>query len=720
MATWPGGAVLSEDKENVLIDRIDDKEKTTGLNEQWAAGAFILPANEFVDPDDSANRGFSSASTKFTDGRFGCNIGINAPPQFTPYADWPDKGRLSTRAEPSIFDSSGNYGLGTFWSEIFDDTAQIIYVQPGVAEFNSLFSYLTGAFNHKTSVLARTGRWPSMFYDAASFFGQFTVLATFPLLVAPLITYRLADYFFFRQSARYYHLRQTPHLYWGAVNNIVNQMAINEGIYPRIMNANKEESARLGRPLKLDQEQMDIYHQIAPDIFTEENFIDVFAFATRAQRMANQAMEDEFDQINDKSASDYIGWLKREITGDGRRTDRFINKAGDVKFGALIERFLRWPVYNKDGNPEETTATDPRLILEQQREEILGADSSSAQPDGTAPVPAATNEAVMYSSSTFRHFGDALNAVFRQGANFAIFRVEHTGASTETFSNSSQQAEFATKLNGVSNNFANKRFTLGNGAILGDIAEGAMGMIKDIGMGLANGVTGGLPDAIAGLLGEGFLDVPEHWANSVAQLPSMRYKMTLDLTASNPLSRIMGLYVPWAMVAALFWPKALGRQSYGSPFLVRLFDPGRVQSPLALPVSLTVTRGGGNLGFTTGKKPTRFELTFEFKDLTSVLAMPVFTGVWGNSDRTAIDEDSTITNYLAAITGMSVYDQVYPMAKAKVRLAKLAMGIGTLTSPNYWASAIHDTSTQGILKYTGVPMMLEALSRNSETIIGNT
>lgn len=705
MATYPGGGVLSDDKKSFLIDRIHTNELDSPLNKDWAFSAFILPENEFVDPVDAANRGFSSASTKFTDGRFGCNIGINCYPQITPYADFPDPGRMSTRSEPSIFDSTGNYGLGTFWSEIFDDPAQIIYVQPGVAEFNSLFSFFTGAFNHKTSVLARTGRWPSLFYDIAYFFGTFTMLTTFPMLVAPLITYRLADYFFFRQSAKYYHHRQTPHLYWGAVNNIVNTMAINEGIYPRIMNANKDDSARLGRPWKLDQEQMDIYHQIAPDIFTEENYIDAFAYSTRAQRMANQAMEDEFNQIDDKTATDYVGWLKKELTGDGRRTSKFTDKTGEVTFSALLDNYIKWPVYNKSGSKDETTAQDPRLIMEK---------------EGSTEGGEAPNEAVMYSGSTFRKFGDALNAVYRQGANFAIFRVEHTGATSESFSSSTQQAEFASKLNGISSNFANKRFTLGNGAILGDTVEALTGAVKDVAMGLAGGLTGGLPDAISGILGEGFLEVPEHWANSVASLPTMRYKMILDIPYSNPLSRILGLYIPFAMVAALFWPKALGRQSYGSPFLVKVFDQGRVQSPLAMPVSLTIARGGGNLGFTTNKKPTRFELTFEFKDLSTVLSMPVFTGVWDNSSRTMIDEESTITNYLAAVTGMSLYDQIYPMAKAKVRLAKLAMSIGTLTSSSYWASAIHDTTTQGILKYTGVPILLEAMARNSETVIGTT
>ena len=107
------------------------------------------------------------------------------------------------------------------------------------------------------------------------------------------------------------------------------------------------------------------------------------------------------------------------------------------------------------------------------------------------------------------------------------------------------------------------------------------------------------------------------------------------------------------------------------------------------------------------------------KDLSTILPLPIYTGAWDSSARTLNDEEATITNYLAAVTGMSIYDQIYPIAKAKVRLAKLAMNVGKFTSSAYWASAIHYTSTQGLLKYTGVPLLLEALSRNSENIIGS-
>lgn len=694
IATTKDGAsgVETEDGLGFIIDR-EDPDKDLPLNKDWVFQAFVLPNDKWSDPDDIKNRSFSGASTKWVDGRFGCNIGVNCHPQFTPYADWPDKGRLKSRKEPSIYDSVSDYGLGTFWDEMHDQTAQIIYVQPGKPEFNSLFSYFTGAFDHRTSILARTGR-TSYVAEVGHWFGTMTLLSAFPLIAVPLMLYRVADYFFFRQSAKYYHHRPTPHLYWGAVQTLVNAMVVNEGIFPRVMNQNKEESRRLGMPFKYDQESHDNLSKIAPDLFNN-NMVDVYGYATRAQRMANQAFEDEFEITNQMSSTDYYGYLKTQITGDGRLSTKFINKNAETPLSTLFERWVRWDVYNKRDDGKIEQSNDPRTINETQGDQV------------------------QYREQSFDKYKDALNATFSDGTAFASFRVDHTGSSNESFSNQTQQAEFASKLNGFSKSAQHIRFTMGNGAIMGDVLEAITSGAKDLAMGAISGFTLGLPDSLLGIMGEGYLDVPEHWIDSAASLPSMRYKMTLDLMYSNPISRIFGLYIPFAMVAALAWPNSLGRQSYGAPFIVKLFDPGRVQSGLAMLTNFSVTRGGGNLGFTVNKKPTRFELTFEFKDLSSVLHMPIYSGIWdSNSSRTMIDEESTITNYLAGVCGMSIHDQIYAMSMAKVRAAKLVTSTGRLTSPYFWASATHDAFTNSILKYPfAITQIPRLASRNQEAII---
>lgn len=667
------------------------------LDHEWVKTAFVLTDDKLTDATDLQNRYWTSAGGKFTDGRFGCNIGVNCHPQFTPYADIPEAGRLSGRVPVTLNETTGNYGMGGLWSSAFDDPEQIIYMRFGVPEFNNLFTFFTRAFDHGASVLARTGRWPSFLYSVTKFLGRYMMLTAFPLIAVPILTYEVADFFLFRQSARFYHMKPTMHLYWSSVNLIVNTLAINSGIYPKILGMNKNDTSKIGMPFTLDQETMDIYHELAPDIFTKENYIDVFALVNRGQRLANQLLSDEYTALNEGTATDFFGYLKRTMTGDGTHSTKVSDKSGDVSFGYLISKFFEFGDYHN--SPLDKTEVEADLRT--------GRDVAKDQ-EGYNPL---------YSDSSWENFKNHLSAEFRMGGQFAVMRVSATGAQSESFSNSVQHSALEGKLNSVSSSFQDHRFTLGNGAALGDIVQGAIGLATDVMMGALSGITFGIADGIKGLMGEGYVDIPQHWQSSGAQLPRGQYKMILNAQYGNVLTRIMRLFIPFGMVAAGAWPRSIGRQSYTGPFLCQLFDPGRVQIPLGMITEFTVQRGTGNLGFNLKNQPLSMEISFTVTDLSSILHMPLTTGEFGTNP-TMIDEESTITNYLATVAGQGVYAQVYPAAKAKIRAAKVAMNDGMLSSPAFWASTVHDAGTNSILKYLVIGPLIEAGSRGSESAIG--
>lgn len=677
----------------------DDPDDT--LDHDWVKSAFVLSADGFTDQVDLQNRYWTSAMGKFTDGRFGCNIGINCHSQFTPYADIPEPGRLQGRVPVTLAETSGNYGLGGFWSTAFDDPEQIIYLRYGVPEFNSLFSFFTRAFDHGASVLARTGRWPSFLYDVTNFLGKAIMLTAFPLIAVPILIYEVADFFLFRQSARFYHMKPTMHLYWSSVNLIVNTLALNSGIYPKILGANQNDTSRIGMPFTLDQETMGIYHELAPDIFTSENYIDVFALVNRGQRIANQLLSDEYAALNQGTATDFTGYLKRTMVGDGTHTTKITDKNGDVNFGYMIDQFFKFGDYHDAKTDTVQVESDLRT----------GRDDPKKDAENKAYDP-------LYSDSSWENFKKHLSAEFRMGGQFAVMRVSATGAHTESFSNNAQPSALEGKLNSVSSNFAEHRFTLGNGAALGAVVDGAIGAASDAMMGLLNGVTFGLADGIKGLMGEGYLDIPKHWQSSGAQLPRGQYKLVCTAPYGNVLTRIMKLFVPFAMIAAGAWPRSTGRQSYTGPFLCQLYDAGRVQIPLGMITEFTVQRGGGNLGFNLKNQPLSMELSFTVTDLSSLLHMPLTTGKLG-VDPVMLDEESTITNYLATIAGQNVYNQVYPASRAKIRAAKVALNVGLLSSPAFWASTVHDMATNSLLKYLVVGPLIEAGSRGAEVTIGS-
>lgn len=666
------------------------------LDENWVKTAFVLPKDKFTDETDLKNRYWTSAMGKFTDGRFGCNIGVNCFSQFTPYADIPDKGRLQGREDLKLTENTGNLGMGGYWSQAFDDPEQIIYMRFGVPEFNNFFDFFTKAFNYGSSVLARTGRWPSFLYDAANFIGTYIAVTAFPLIAVAVLAYQTADYFLFRQSAKFYHMKPTMHLYWSAVNSLVNTLALNSGIYPRMMNMNADDTKRLGMPFKMDQENMDIYHRLAPDIFTVENYIDVFALANRAQRLANQLLEDEFNALNQGTATDYLGYVKSEMTGDGRHTTRISDEKNHVPFSLLVNQFLMFGKYYDAPKKEVQVETDIRTANKEDTYDPL------------------------YSEGSFNNFKKHLAAEFRSGGQFAVFRVAYTGATSESFSNSAVESDLSSKLNGMSSEFAHKRFTFGNGSAFGDVVQTMTGAATDVAMGLLSGATFGLADTIKGLLGEGFIEIPKHWQSSSASLPRAQYKLQLMAPYGNIISRIMKLFVPFAMIAAGAWPRSTGRQSYTGPFTCQLYDTGHVQIPLGMITEFSVTRGSGNVGFTTKGQPLSMEISFTVTDLSTILHMPLTAGKLFGPDPTMVDEESTLTNYLAAVAGQTVFNQIFPMTKAKIRAAKLAMQKGMISSPAFWASATHDTMTSGALKYLVVGPVIEGLSRNTEIIEGGS
>jgi hypothetical protein len=83
-----------------------------------------------------------------------------------------------------------------------------------------------------------------------------------------------------------------------------------------------------------------------------------------------------------------------------------------------------------------------------------------------------------------------------------------------------------------------------------------------------------------------------------------------------------------------------------------------------------------------------------------------------------IDEDNILMDYLAVLGSQDMYSQIYPMAKAKLNLAKKIMEVQKLTSPAYWGSLFHDSATSGTLQYLtlGAFNAVEAGVRGSSVV----
>ena len=644
----------------------------------WVKQSFLVPdinLTEFA--SDSVNRYWTSAQHKFTDTRMGGNIGVNSRPQFTRYCDIREKGRILSRGDVTVDNVNGNYGMGTYYSEAIDDNSQTIYLRFGQPQFSSLMTYFSKAFDPNLSSLARTGRGASAWYSVGKAVGLALAVTAFPVLSCTLIAGRLLSMFFTRSTSKFYTLKPTMHLYWSSVNTLVNMIAINKGIMPRIFDegigktltggGNKQDQ-KIGSPIQFDTDMLKKLHEFMPDMFNSNFGIDVFAVATRAQRLANQLYTDDYEKLDRATEGDFTGFVQKL---NQRKID---HPRGEHSLANWIDEVGKLSNYF-------TNNKDSRNNIEMNPKAQEGAQTWASK------------------------FAGFFDAEFRQGAQFAVFKVDYTGAQQEAFANTTMESDLSQKFNSQVSQAREAKFSLAGGNITGSAAEelvkSTLGAAADVAKGVLAGVTMDLSNvAIAALTGTGFIDIPKHWQSSTAQLPRGSYTIQLVSPYGNPISQLQNIYIPLAMILAGALPLSTGSQSYASPFLCQLFDRGRCQIQTGMIESVNITRGTSNLAFNNRGQAMAIDVTFTVVDLSSIMHMPISTGSLFETN-TAIDEDNILMDYLAVLAGQDLYSQIYQIPKAKLNFAKRIRGLEKLSSPAYWASWVHEQTTTGMLGIIG-------------------
>lgn len=660
-------------------------QTNTVLDNTWAKRAFLINDTELNEESyDAKNRYWSSASSKFTDTRLGGSIGVNARPSFTRYSDIRVKGRIKDRNKVSLANVGGNYGEGRYYSEAISDNAQTIYIRAGVPQFNSLTNFFSKAFDPDMMSLAKSGRGLSTWYRVGQVAGTIVGVAAFPALAATILAFKLINSFFTKPTSKFYSLKPTMHTYWSTVNYLANTMAINMGILPRVM---MEENAdqTIGSPYKLDQGYLDNLHKLMPDVFTDSNGFNVFAIANRAQRIANKLHNDDYEALNKGSATDFIGYVQKN------NTSKVEHPKGEHSLSNFIDRYLQMDYYTRDKDSKQRMEVSPKINEETGAEEATKADG----------------------------FAAFFDAEYRDGAQFAVFKVDSTGSVGESFANTAVESDLASKFNSMSSTAREAKFSFAEGNLSDDAIStaigGAIGAVTDVVKGVADGVTGGMFSSLVGLTGEGFLDIQRHYQNSNASLPHTTYNMQLISPYNNPISRMQNIFIPLAMLMALALPRSTGKQSYTSPFLVQLFDRGRCQVQTGMVTSFTVSRGTCNLPFTNRGQVLAIDVSITIEDLSSIMHMPVSTGSLFGAN-TATDEDNILMDYLAVLAGQDIYSQIYALPKAKLNLAKRLNQMSNFTNPAYWASLTHQETTTGSLSWLGVGNLISAVAPASNII----
>lgn len=640
---------------DLLLRSSPERPRNMPSDAQWVRQSFVVPKNENdlmpqLSAEDMANRSFSSASIKYTDSSLGGNICINPPPQFTRYADIPDKGIRQGATEVSVGYEPGEIGMGRYYSEAIDDNNQIIHMRFGVPQYNSLFQFFTGFYSSSAGSAARAGRFDTGFINSFLRFGGTVIaLAIAPLAIVPMAILMFGTavrYFLKWPTSKFYTLKPSMEMYWNAATSLCNQIGSNQGAINYM--EPKQKTNILGQEHVFSNAESSIFAALMPGLINKHGTIDMYAAANRAKRLQEKHENLKLQRFIEAGQQDYFGVIKGVMgtPGDLAKLD---TTEPHVSLEDRLERFISMVSLSGIGENDGGIEKDIKTPAENQVE------------------PGQDNTAAYTSNAQADSFASHYIANAADGAEWVSFRVDHTGPVQESFSSSVAESSLAQKINSVSQSAREIRMNL-SGGVLGEAVDAVGTVLGQIGSVLHL-------EGLAAAAGSCFVDIPKHWDSSTAQLPSANYTFTLISPYGNPVSKMFNIYIPLSLILAGALPLATGKQSHTSPFLCELHDRGRVITRLGIIDKLSISRGTSNLGFNNEGQAMAVDVSFSVLDLSSIVAMPIQPGFSLMPAQGLFDAENAFTDYLMALSGMQLRDTVdrIPMFKYQVnnKLAEL-------------------------------------------------
>jgi hypothetical protein len=659
---------------------------TTIKDATWMRQSFMLPVRA-ISEEDASRRVYSTAKWKWQDTSLGGNIALNPLPQFTRWADLPTKNYFNV----------GN-GMGRYYSEVFDDNQQRIHLRFGVPEYNSLGNFFTSFYDPAISALTRKGRGKGIFYSAGYLIGSVLAL---PLAVFNSVS-GIMRYWMGQPAYKFAYLKPSMPLYWNALQDMLNTVAANMGMGISAQNDRYANWGNAGNTVMdvkaVPDEQMEIVRRMMPQSWGDSGGLNIYAVSRRAQMYADayyRRMREALDAARNTEElqatlqaveSGDLHWDLTDYSKDARSMQQYIADYVSTQMGmeGAETAGTETATQNTDGTPTTgNTASGAKTGEAQQPSEVpeqAGSWWGGQSQKGTDPTQ---TEGM---TKVWNH----LVAEAREGSAWLSLRVDHIGSIGESISTSVSESGLAGAINSVSSSKRKLQFNLAGGNIgdnvVAQIAESAISSVTSLLSGAADSIgIGGL----GVLLGAGLADLPKDWESTSVNLPKADFTIQLRTPYGNKISRFQNLIVPLCALLTGALPRSLGPSSYERPFMCELFYQGRQQVRYGVIDSLSITRGVGNVGWTQNGEPLGIDVSFSVLDLSSIMHMPIAKGIMDNGSplRYFFGDDTTYSDYLSTLAGVSLSDRTYGFEVLKRRWKNARLDFDSYFSTAHFATA---------------------------------
>lgn len=696
------------------------------LDSNWLKTTFLIGDKDLL----SSNKKYqqwvnrvryrTSADAKITSTAPGMNFAINPKPQFTRYADIRSKGLLGDkRGSVSLSASRNEFGLGMghYYSEAFDDTAQRIYLRFGVPNYSPLSSLIFNTIDIPRLVTNNRGAIPSFLINIIDLFSSVFVILRAPLFALGMSAYNILGF-----DSRVVTLRTSMGLYWNTVENILNMIMTRRTSAPNILGDYLINSdAQIGDADRVNEEFIANLSTLMPDIFMKNGRVSVYALALKAQRAYNISIYNRIKQLdsgNEKAAFiDYPLSAYGENTGVYNISTDITNQEGDPYL--FIPRLIKKlsSLYIDETKSDGVTSNSPTT-------------QASSDPD-KAPSYSVLNKNVFYYKPSggkmeeidmtevkkgTKHHDDVLAEAMEQqkndnnsyvkrlyeymlaevteGAAFLCLQVEPTGSVSDSFSNSFKDNKFESIINSIAetvhDTVSGAAYAVSGIPLVGEFLKDAGSTVVDAAATAVSNLSFGLANPLIALLYNVKVKMPKSWADSSASIGRSSYKIKLVSPYGNAYSQLINIYLPLSALLAGAMPRAAGSNTYTTPFYCSLFDRGRQTIQFGMFESLNITRGTSNLAFTKEGQANAVEVDFSIANLDEIMTVDVTTGGTFETIRDILHlrplgNIGTLDDYLNTLAGLSVYDQVYRIPRLRMLIVDKMKQIGKITDPAYMA-----------------------------------
>lgn len=590
-------------------------------------------------------------------------------------------------------------GMGRFYSEALHDGAQFVYMQFGLPEFNGLFDWLRNSVTYTESVMANKGRQPTMYQAVDTVLDILTWIAMPAFSVIALVVKKGWELLTGNTPFNYYYMKPAMHVYWAAVNDMVNHIATAMGLlHPMAQpdaitdkNVKAQEENIMNKPQVFSQSMIDTLNKVFgehPQIIKEKtNYIDVMALMTRYQARIDSIIKLNTENKDNLPGSPNIDTMQRFIYGminDSKdsfwgKTNKYLylnnNDTRSMSKNLLKDR-RQGEYTNPYGQKVEFKVDIPKK--EEENKEKKEEEKKKEEEMGWMDEIYATANAIgqfitkiaPIGSKDFQNFTQTFDATSRGAVNQVVFWVDHTGSTSESFSNSVGEMDTGGKIKSLQTNLRQQQFNFSGGQTGLGVLDSVINGIKDVANNVIDHVSFGFSNIVRGFLSGGYVDVPKIWQDSDCTFPTMTYTMELVAPYGNIISRLQNIVIPLSMVLAGALPLRVGKAAYTSPFLCSCFSKSIHHIRLGMITDVSITRGTSNLAYTMSKNVNAIQVSFTVTDFSHKIAAPMNVSIF--SDYTlAVEEGTPWADYVDALGGKDYFELVWMFNKIQNRFSDM-------------------------------------------------